>query len=73
MTDLLIRGADALLTGLRGAEARSMGTDLRVRGGLVAAIGTLTPEPGERVLDARGCVIYPGWVNTHHHLFQSLL
>ncbi len=50
-----------------------MGTDLRVRGGLVAAIGTLTPEPGERVLDARGCVIYPGWVNTHHHLFQSLL
>ena len=25
------------------------------------------------VLDATDCVIYPGWVNTHHHLFQSLL
>jgi cytosine/adenosine deaminase-related metal-dependent hydrolase len=73
MNDLLIRGAGALLTGLRGGAARSAGTDLRVRGGLIAAIGTLSPEPGERVVDGRGCVIYPGWVNTHHHLFQSLL
>ncbi len=75
MTDaLLIRGAEALLTGHRGAAARAAGgTDVRVKDGLVAAIGTLAPEPGERVLDARGCVVYPGWVNTHHHLFQSLL
>lgn len=74
MTDCLIRGADALMTGLAGDAARAKnGTDIRVRGGLVAAIGTLTAEPGERVIDARGCVIYPGWVNTHHHLFQSLL
>jgi cytosine/adenosine deaminase-related metal-dependent hydrolase len=71
---LLIRGAAALLTGLPGAAARSVaGTDLRVRGGVIDAIGTLQPEPGERVIDARGCVVYPGWVNTHHHLFQSLL
>ncbi len=73
MNDLLIRGADALLTGLRGDAARSAGTDVRVRGGVIRAIGTLAPEPGEQVVDARGCVIYPGWVNTHHHLFQSLL
>jgi cytosine/adenosine deaminase-related metal-dependent hydrolase len=74
MTELLIRGAAHLLTGLRGARARaSGGNDIRVRGGVIAAIGTLAPEPGERVLDAGGCVVYPGWVNTHHHLFQSLL
>ena len=73
MTDLLIRGADALLTGLRGDDARSQGTDLRVRDGVIAAMGRLQPEAGERVVDAAGCVIYPGWVNTHHHLFQSLL
>lgn len=71
---LLIRGALALLTGLPGAAARSStGTDLRVRDGVIDAIGTLAPEPGERVIDARRCVVYPGWVNTHHHLFQSLL
>jgi 8-oxoguanine deaminase len=74
MTDLLIRGASHLLTGLRGDAMRAAsGTDVRVRGGLIAAIGRLQPEPGERVIDASGCVIYPGWVNTHHHLFQSLL
>jgi len=73
MTDLLIRGADALLTGLRGDDARSQGTDLRVRDGVIAAMGRLQPEAGEHVVDAAGCVIYSGWVNTHHHLFQSLL
>lgn len=72
--DLLIRGASHLLTGLAGAAARSAaGADVRVRGGVIGAIGTLSPQPGERVIDASGCVIYPGWVNTHHHLFQSLL
>jgi cytosine/adenosine deaminase-related metal-dependent hydrolase len=73
MTDLLIRNATAILTGLQGAAARAAGADLRVRGGKVAEIGTLAPQPGERQLDAGGCVVYPAWVNTHHHLFQSLL
>ena len=26
----------------------------------------------DRVLDASGCVVLPGLVNTHHHLYQSL-
>jgi 8-oxoguanine deaminase len=74
MTDLLVRGAAHLWTGLRGDAMRaSGGTDIRVRGGVIAAIGTLNPEPEERIIDASGCVIYPGWINTHHHLFQSLL
>lgn len=70
---LLIRGALALLTGLPGDAARTTGADIRIRNGAISAIGMLAPEPGERVLDASGCVIYPAWVNTHHHLFQSLL
>jgi 8-oxoguanine deaminase len=73
---LLVRGAQALLTGLPGAASRrdpAQGLDLRVRDGRIAAIGRLAPEPGERVIDADGAVIYPGWVNTHHHLFQSLV
>ena len=74
MTDLLIRGAAHLWTGLPGDAMRHIGgTDIRVRGGVVTAIDTLTPEADERCIDATGCVIYPGWVNTHHHLFQSLL
>ena len=71
--NFLLRHATAILTGLSGTAARASGTDLRVRNGRIAEIGALTPEPGERQLDASGCVIYPAWVNTHHHLFQSLL
>ncbi len=69
----LLRNATAILTGLKGDAARAKGPDLRVRDGRIAAIGALTPEPGERQIDVSGCVIYPAWVNTHHHLFQSLL
>ena len=71
---LLVRGADHLWTGLAGEAMRHRGgCDIRVRDGVIEAIGSLEPRPGERVIDAAGCVIYPGWVNTHHHLFQSLL
>lgn len=71
--NLLIRNAVAILTGLPGAQARHSGPDIRVRDGKIEAIGQLAPEPGERQIDASGCVVYPAWVNTHHHLFQSLL
>ena len=70
---MLIRGAAAIMTGLRGAAARADGPDIRVTDGTIAAIGRLAPQPGERIYDATDCVVYPGWVNTHHHLFQSLL
>jgi cytosine/adenosine deaminase-related metal-dependent hydrolase len=73
MSDFLIRNATAILTGLKGDAARAQGSDLRVRGGKIAEIGRLAPQPGERQVDATGCVVYPSWVNTHHHLFQSLL
>jgi 8-oxoguanine deaminase len=73
MSDVLIRNAAAILTGLRGDGARASGPDIRVRGDRIAAIGALLPEPGEATIDATDCVVYPAWVNTHHHLFQSLL
>ena len=75
VNDVLVRSAAHALTGLPGAAMRlpTGACDLRVRGGVITAIGKLTPEPGERVIDASGCVIYPGWVNAHHHLFQSLI
>jgi cytosine/adenosine deaminase-related metal-dependent hydrolase len=69
----LVRNASAILTGLSGAAARHAGPDIRIIDGRIAAIGALQPLPGERVLDATDCVVYPAWVNTHHHLFQSLL
>lgn len=73
MSGLLIRNAAAILTGMRADAARVRGPDIRVRGSKIAAIGALVPEPGEPTIDATDCVVYPAWINTHHHLFQSLL
>ncbi|QJP99135.1 amidohydrolase family protein [Herbaspirillum rubrisubalbicans] len=73
MPTFLIRNLQAIMTGLAGAAARHAGPDLRVQDGVIAAIGKLDALPGETVLDASDCVAYPAWVNTHHHLFQSLL
>jgi 8-oxoguanine deaminase len=75
MNDCLIRHASAVLTGLPGERARLPAGqgDVRVRQGKIHATGAFEPEPGERVYDASNCVLAPGWVNTHHHLFQSLL
>jgi len=42
---------------------------VRVRSGRIAEVGTdLTPQPGEQVLDAKGCVVLPGFVDPHTHL-----
>ncbi len=73
MISLLIQNASAILTGLAGDASRHSGPDIRVVDGRIAAIGRLPAQAGERVLDASDCVIYPAWVNTHHHLFQALL
>ena len=71
---LLLRGAAQILTGMAGAAARTEASDIRIAGGVITEMGRgLQPQPDERVLDAQDCVVYPGSVNTHHHLFQSLL
>jgi cytosine/adenosine deaminase-related metal-dependent hydrolase len=72
MTSMLIRGAEGIFTALPGDAMRASGA-IRVVDGRIAAIGVLKPEPGEEVIDASGCVIYPGLVSTHHHLFQCML
>ncbi|WP_321884968.1 amidohydrolase family protein [Paraburkholderia bannensis] len=75
-TSTLIRNAAAIMTGgnpRAGEATRLDGPDIRLRGDSIESVGALTPLPGEQVVDATDCVIYPAWVNTHHHLFQSLL
>ena len=51
-------------------------TDIRISEGFITELGQgLLPLPGhqERIIDASNCVVYPGFVNTHHHLAQSIL
>jgi 8-oxoguanine deaminase len=69
---LLIENATGIFTGRPGAAMRTSGS-IRIRDGVIAEIGALNAEPNERRLDASGCVVYPGLISTHHHLFQSVL
>ena len=72
MTSTLVQGAAGIFTGLPGEAMRATGA-IRIVDGRIAAVGSLEREPGEQVIDASGCVIYPGLVSTHHHLFQCVL
>lgn len=72
MSDFIIINIEHGLTGEDGDTARFSGA-LRVRSGKISAMGDLVPEPDERVYDARNALVCPGLVNTHHHLFQSIL
>ena len=72
MTALLIENATGIFTGGPGPAMRTSGS-IRIRDGVIVAIGALQAEPNERRLDASGCVVYPGLISTHHHLFQSVL
>lgn len=71
---VLIRNAGEVMTGLSGSMARAGAVDIRIGGGFISDMAPgLEARPGERLIDAAGGTVYPGWVNTHHHLFQTLL
>lgn len=47
--------------------------DVLVEGDKISAVGADLPTPpNARVLDGRWCVAYQGFVNTHHHFYQTL-
>ena len=43
--------------------------DLLLDGPSICAIGHIQ-EPADNVIDCRHMFVYPGLVNTHHHLYQ---
>ncbi len=74
----LLTGAAPLVT--MDAERRVLPDGwLAARDGLVVALGEGAPPPeidgapldAHERLDARGCVVLPGLINTHHHLYQT--
>ena len=71
--DLLVR--NAIMVATCDEQRREVpGGWVAVTDGLVSAVGGATdPVPeAAKVLDARGCLVTPGLVNTHHHMYQNL-
>ncbi len=71
--DLVVHDA-ALVATMDGERREISGGWVAITGGLVSAVGgPLTEQPAAaRRLSAAGCLVTPGLVNTHHHLFQNL-
>lgn len=67
----LIKGARAIFSG-QDPDA----TDIRLSNGRITELGrnlAVSTDRNETLIDAGGCVIWPGLVNTHHHLAQSIM
>ncbi len=73
MSTLLIRNASLLITMDDNHRALRDG-GLFVRDNVIEQIGPSAelPAQADQTIDARGKVILPGLVNTHHHLYQTL-
>ena len=71
---LLLKGIGTLVTMVDGAPPLS-GVDLLIEDGRIRAIGRdleIAPGDDTRVIDGSNRVVYPGFINTPHHLFQTL-
>ncbi|MEQ6202500.1 8-oxoguanine deaminase [Sulfitobacter sp. HNIBRBA2951] len=72
MTTTVLRGAETVLT-MDDTRRELRGCDILLKDGVIAQIGQDLPTPeGAEVVDVSGCIVTPGLVNTHHHLYQSL-
>ncbi|MBD3677557.1 MAG: 8-oxoguanine deaminase [Rhodobacteraceae bacterium] len=68
---ILLQGADTVLT-MDDARRELSGADILIRDGVIAEIGANLQVAGAEIVRATGCVVTPGLVNTHHHLFQTM-
>lgn len=65
----LIRNAQAVVT--VDAEDRVLhNANILIEDRVIRYIGT-EPQPADQVIDASHCFVYPGLINTHHHLYQT--
>ena len=70
MAETLIRNADTVIT-MDDARRVLSGADVLMRDGVIAEIGQGLQTTG-KVVEGAGCLVTPGLVNTHHHLYQTL-
>ena len=71
-SDLLIRNA-ALVATVDSQRRETPGGWVAITNGLISGVGTAGSEPtATRTIDATDCLVTPGLVNTHHHLYQNL-
>lgn len=48
-------------------------TDILLIGYQIAEVGKNIPAPGAYIIDAKGKIVMPGFVDVHNHLWQSMI
>ncbi|HEX6818844.1 MAG TPA: 8-oxoguanine deaminase [Ktedonobacterales bacterium] len=73
MPTLLITHADALVT-MDDADSQWSDAGVYVEDNVIRQVGPSAelPAGADIVIDARGMILLPGLVNTHHHFYQTL-
>ncbi|MGE3498270.1 MAG: amidohydrolase family protein, partial [Candidatus Binatia bacterium] len=71
MAQLLVKNARVVAT-MDDARREIPDCDILIDGAVISRVGPRLEAPGAEVLDASGCVVLPGFVNTHNHSFQGI-
>lgn len=73
MSTTLVKNATVLVT-MDGHRREILGGGLFIRDGFIEKVGETKdlPQQADEVLDLQGHIILPGFVNTHHHFYQTL-
>lgn len=69
MATTLIQNAKAIVT-VDTEDRVLQNACIWIQDGVIEYIGP-TPRKADVTIDATGCIVYPGLVNTHHHLYQT--
>jgi cytosine/adenosine deaminase-related metal-dependent hydrolase len=73
MTDLLLRDARLVAT-VDHARRELPGGWVAITNGLISGVGSAGTEPTDarESVSVPGCLVTPGLINTHHHIYQNL-
>jgi len=73
MTTLLIKNIHTLVT-MDDQRRELKDSSLFIQDGFIRAVGSAQdlPDSANEVLDLSGHIVFPGFINTHHHFYQTL-
>ena len=69
MSSLLIKNASAIVTCDKN-DVVLENSNILIVDGVITYMGP-EPQSADETIDASGCIVYPGLINTHHHLYQT--
>jgi hypothetical protein len=73
-SSLLLKNGTVLIHDDNDHIVPHQNTDVLIKGDIVAEIGSSLSAPdGAKLIDCTGKIVSPGFIDTHHHLWQTQL